>query len=167
MKSVSSSLNPSAASYIPLSKRGADHAIISFEKERTLKDSKSSEVPFSEAPFGSYATVASGSTSGHATNLRDKQTLDEEFQMNLEFLQMTYPELSYHSLAAVYQENQEDMEATVEMLNQLESYLDESLENLPETLDIGDVTGNSRDSKLKNAEGEEAASSSGNPITTF
>lgn len=40
--------------------------------------------------------------------------------MNLEFLQMTYPGLSYQSLAAVYLENKEDMEATVEMLNQLE-----------------------------------------------
>ncbi|KAI4377618.1 hypothetical protein MLD38_015215 [Melastoma candidum] len=149
MKSVSCSLNPYATAYIPLSKRGAaDHTTKSFEKVKAPKDLKSpEEVLVSETLFSSYAVAGSASTSTHSAD-----STDDEFQMNLDYLQMTFSGLSYESLAAVYLENKQDMEATIDMLSQLESYIDEPLENLPDTLDIGDIKDGAAGSKLKNVE---------------
>ncbi|KAI4380179.1 hypothetical protein MLD38_006398 [Melastoma candidum] len=149
MKSASCSLNPYATAYIPLSKREvADHTTKSFEKVEAPKDLKSSvEIHISETPFSSYAMVASASTSTHSAD-----STDDEFQMNLDCLLMMFPGLSYESLAAVYLENKQDTEATIAMLSQLESYIDEPLENLSETLDIGDIKDGASGSKLKNVE---------------
>jgi len=93
--------------------------------------------------------------------------VDEDYDMDLAYLQMTFPGVSEESLFDVYIANKGDLEFTVDMLNQLELYSVDSLENLPDTLDIGDVSeaGSSSEAaaslKLKNVAGEAGGSSSG------
>ena len=52
--------------------------------------------------------------------MTEKHILDEEFEMNLTYLQMTFPGISDESLSNVYLANKGDLESTVVMLNQLE-----------------------------------------------
>lgn len=194
MKSGSSSLNPHAASYVPLSKRVADHKGGAFEG--TFGDCKSSNVTAFSEPlvqfdqgqdrgraaihpnfhetsnfpaveyFSSKSHSAHGSTSRQPINFPDKQVPDEELEMDVEYLQMQFPGLSDQSIADVYLANKGDLDATIDMLSQLEFNLDDFPENLPETLDIGDVAvptsvAESGYVKLKSVKGEATASSSG------
>jgi|UniRef100_A0A2N9FBV2 hypothetical protein len=187
MKPGVSSLNPYAAAYIPLSKRDAND-----RTSVTAKDSKSGNESFQfgtpeqlhykayldsnahgteNVPSPDVFTVKRhpargyGSSPQNVNQATDKQILDEEFDMDLEYLQMSFPGISDQSLTDVYVANKGDLEATVDMLNQLEFYTVESSESLPDTLDIGDVSefGSSADFgslKLKNVEGEASAASS-------
>ncbi|XP_021893545.1 polyadenylate-binding protein-interacting protein 5 isoform X2 [Carica papaya] len=97
--------------------------------------------------------------------MADKQIIDDEWDVHMEFLKMHFPGLSDQSIADVYIANNGDLEATVDMLNQLEVYATESPEALPDTLDIGDVpesgTSTASTLKLKNVAGETGASASG------
>ena len=52
--------------------------------------------------------------------MANKQIMDEEFNMDLEYLRMTFPGLSIESLLDVYMANNRDLEAAVDMLDQLE-----------------------------------------------
>ncbi|XP_016706805.2 polyadenylate-binding protein-interacting protein 5 [Gossypium hirsutum] len=95
-----------------------------------------------------------------------EQIMDEEFDMDLEYLRMMFPGLSNDSVLDVYMANNGDLEATIDMLNQLEMYTVESSDTLPDTLDIGDISesissANCGTLKLKNVAGETGASSSG------
>lgn len=49
-----------------------------------------------------------------------EQIMDEEFDMDLEYLRMIFPGLSNDSVLDVYMANNRDLEATIDMLNQLE-----------------------------------------------
>ncbi|KAK8343792.1 hypothetical protein V6Z12_A07G038200 [Gossypium hirsutum] len=49
-----------------------------------------------------------------------EQIMDEEFDMDLEYLRMMFPGLSNDSVLDVYMANNGDLEATIDMLNQLE-----------------------------------------------
>ncbi|KAK9273310.1 hypothetical protein L1049_018117 [Liquidambar formosana] len=172
MKSGISSLNPYAASYVPLSKREADDENKVFKSKP--KDSRSgNETIWFESSFENtthnqhrsktsvdfnchdaeaipiskgfkmkfhHAHDSCGSSSQNRNEVSEKRILDEEFDMDLAYLQMTFPGLSDQSLTDVYVANNGDLEATVEMLSQLEDYNVESSENLPDTLDIGDVS---------------------------
>ncbi|KAB2079558.1 hypothetical protein ES319_A05G012200v1 [Gossypium barbadense] len=69
-----------------------------------------------------------------------EQIMDEEFDMDLEYLRMMFPGLSNDSVLDVYMANNGDLEATIDMLNQLEMYTVESSDTLLDTLDIGDVS---------------------------
>ncbi|KAL5783204.1 hypothetical protein ACOSP7_008233 [Xanthoceras sorbifolium] len=185
MKSGVSSLNPYAASYVPLSKREAYS-----RTEHTAKDFKSGnetvwyghpvnvtqnqhqskvslntvsqgaeKFPIPEAP-----SMKSHPVHGSYGSSSSKQTADEEFDMDMEYLQMSFPGLSDQSLTDVYLANKGDLEATIDMLTQLE-FDTESSENLPDTLDIGDVSESGASSecaslKLKNVVPEVSASSS-------
>ncbi|KAG5121705.1 hypothetical protein JHK84_040045 [Glycine max] len=71
---------------------------------------------------------------------RDNQLLDEEVDMDLEYLRMNFPGISYQSLVDVYNVNSGDLDAAIDMLSQLELEGDETSGILPETLDIGDVS---------------------------
>ncbi|OWM66614.1 polyadenylate-binding protein-interacting protein 5-like [Punica granatum] len=184
MKSRGSSLNPHAVSYIPLSKRVVDsntgtpggatritECSINFaqghdERKAWLGSNVHETVDFSIG--GKYALQnhhAQGSSSQHPATLPDNLMADEMYDMNIEYLQMAFPGLSHQSLADVYIANKGDMEASLDMLHDLEFNQYESPENLPDTLDIGDVAETVPATKqgtlkLKNVAGEGADASS-------
>ncbi|XP_044472572.1 polyadenylate-binding protein-interacting protein 6-like [Mangifera indica] len=187
MKPGVSSLNPYAEAYVPLCKREA------YDRtECTINDSKTgNETAWYTNPIHetqnqhqskvSLASVAPGDEKGpipeqssvkyhpiHDSygSSSSKQMMDEENDMEMAYLQMTFPGLSDQSLADVYMANKCDLEATIDMLNQLEFDAVESSENLPDSLDIGDVpeyraSSESASLKLKNVVGEASSSSSG------
>lgn len=147
MKGGTSSLNPYAASYIPLSKRGITDGKRGYELP--ADSSKSGNEAFWLGPHPGNATLGQyqkasqgysvnsavsedsklkghnvygsyGSSSLYPNEAAEKQTLDDENDMDLAYLQMTFPGVSDESLSDVYLANKGDLEATVDMLNQLE-----------------------------------------------
>ncbi|CAA0402006.1 unnamed protein product [Arabidopsis thaliana] len=128
MKPGAFALNPHAASYVPISKRvdygGGDDGLVFAAKSPTVEVSmpkKSSEMAYKQ--------------------IRDDDLdLEMDIDMDIEYLLVTFSGLSQESITDVYLANGGDLEATIEMLNQLEIYSTESEENLPETLDIGDIS---------------------------
>ncbi|CAJ1972139.1 unnamed protein product [Sphenostylis stenocarpa] len=161
MRPLSSSLNPYAASYVPLSKRGADGRTTLTEKDsknydgnvwfQTRQDAtndhqlinSSSERLFKPESFPTKSQPASSSytsSSQSVAEVTESQLLAEELDMDLEYLRITYPGISYQSLVDVYNVNNGDLDAAIDMLSQLELEGDESSGTLPETLDIGDVS---------------------------
>ncbi|TYG77071.1 hypothetical protein ES288_D03G165600v1 [Gossypium darwinii] len=159
MKPEVSSLNPCAASYIPLAKREGSIA----------KDIKAgNESAWFDHSSRSNASLESAipGIGNHLGEMSGEQIMDEEFDMDLEYLRMMFPGLSNDSVLDVYMANNGDLEATIDMLNQLEMYTVESSDTLPDTLDIGDISesissANCGTLKLKNVAGEIGASSSG------
>ncbi|KAK7384777.1 hypothetical protein VNO78_30479 [Psophocarpus tetragonolobus] len=183
MKPQSSSLNPYAASYIPLSKRGADGRTPWTEKDsknydrtvwfqnatndQQLINANSERLSKPEAFVAKSQPASSSYTSSsqNVVELTDNQLLEEELDMEMEYLRMTFPGISYQSLVDVYNVNSGDLDAAIDMLSQLELEGDESSGSLPETLDIGDVSesGLPTDSaslKQKNVAEETSTSSS-------
>ncbi|KAF7817207.1 dnaJ-like protein subfamily B member 4-like [Senna tora] len=186
MKPGASSLNPYAASYVPLSKRVADDRTCVTDKDSKSYDGAAwfqvpqhitkdqhrldhnthaaQKISTSEA-FHVKSQPASSSY-GSTTHSAAQMTLDEESDIDLEYLRMTFPGISDESLADVYMVNGGDLDAAIDMLSQLE--FDEGVESsgsLPETLDIGDVSetvnlGDSASLKLKNIAAEASSSSS-------
>ncbi|XP_062164345.1 polyadenylate-binding protein-interacting protein 5-like isoform X2 [Alnus glutinosa] len=142
MKPRVSSLNPHAASYIPLSQRDAnDRTYVTAKDYKSGNESVRFGAPdqlyskFSLNPnaYGteknpsrevftvkSHPAHSYSSPPQNVNQATDKQILDEEFDMDFEYLQMTFPGLSDQSLNDVYLANNGDLEATVDMLNQLE-----------------------------------------------
>ncbi|XP_022755281.1 polyadenylate-binding protein-interacting protein 5-like isoform X3 [Durio zibethinus] len=150
MKPGVSSLNPYAASYIPLAKRESNNDVIS--KDIKPGDETAWFEPslhFAHNPQYSSASLdtlthgtekhqvaeasalkshsAHGSLMHNPNEMTDKHIMDEEFDMDLEFLRMTFPGLSNESLLDVYLANNGDLETSVDMLNQLEPWEDEFL----------------------------------------
>ncbi|CAA0838354.1 Polyadenylate-binding protein-interacting protein 6 [Striga hermonthica] len=151
----SSSLNPYAASYVPLFKRGVANANNGLSPTQEL-NSGNEFVWSGHQPstlFASAIQTGEGSrrksqhggggeflasTSQYPNPIQP--SFDEEFDMDLAYLQMNFPGISDESLSDVYLANRCDLEAAVDMLHQLEVYPDDSLDKLPESLDIGDVS---------------------------
>ncbi|TYH15040.1 hypothetical protein ES288_A05G012400v1 [Gossypium darwinii] len=149
MKPEVSSLNPYAASYIPLAKReGSIAKDIKPGNESAWFDpsSRSNASLESAIPGIGNHPVALKSDPGHGSLMQNQgemsgeQIMDEEFDMDLEYLRMMFPGLSNDSVLDVYMANNGDLEATIDMLNQLEMYTVESSDTLLDTLDIGDVS---------------------------
>ncbi|GMI89180.1 INCREASED POLYPLOIDY LEVEL IN DARKNESS 1, CTC-interacting domain 5 [Hibiscus trionum] len=194
MKPGASSLNPYAASYIPLARREAndnskandiklDNETAWFEHSSHFAHnlnynnaSLDSVTRGTKKPHFAEASVqknhfARSSLVQSQEEITDKQIMDVEFDMDLEYLRMTFPGLSNESLLDIYFANSGDLEATVDMLNQLETHPVESSGTLPDTLDIGDVSDSGPAAhcsalKLKNVAGETSASSSGSAEST-
>ncbi|XVE71602.1 hypothetical protein DITRI_Ditri10aG0164500 [Diplodiscus trichospermus] len=126
MKPGVSSLNPYAASYIPLARR--DDNVISNDIKRgneTARVQSSSHfacnLDYSSASPDSVAHgiekhqvaeasalkshLAHGSLMQNPDEITDKQIIDEEFDMDFEYLRMTFPGLSIESLMDVYLAN--------------------------------------------------------------
>ncbi|KAF8400746.1 hypothetical protein HHK36_014046 [Tetracentron sinense] len=157
MKPEMSSLNPYAASYVPILKREAEVENKTFKL--TAEDPKSDNVtawskPSSKAhkkmiqnelPDKAYPNfnihgnekllVAENFTqknhqsrgshdswSRNPSDMTEKQHMNEDFEMDLAYLSITFPGMSDQSLADVYSANGGDLEASVDMLNQLEFY---------------------------------------------
>ena len=132
MKAGKSSLNPYAEAYVPLSRRGATDEIkdsIDNEKpwlgfysqdtrQNQLQRKMEDSVLKAHTVHGSY-----GSSSRNAREITERPILDEEFEMDLAYLQMTYPGISDDSISEVYLANKGDLEATLDMLSQLEVIL--------------------------------------------
>ncbi|CAI0414807.1 unnamed protein product [Linum tenue] len=136
MKPGNSSLNPYAASYIPVSRRevvehtqspgvvakasqsgnqnvwyGPGYAI------ENRQHGKASPITSAESHYGNGVY---GSLSQQQDGRTEKQIMDEVSDFELEFLQMTFPGVSFESLMDVYAANNGDLENTIDMLNQLE-----------------------------------------------
>ncbi|CAK9179204.1 unnamed protein product [Ilex paraguariensis] len=175
MKAGTSTLNPYAASYVPLSKRGAADGNKDYKSgneavwlgphsEGTTK--KQQQIAEDPTLKGYPVQGFYGSSSHNPREMTEKHTMDEVFDMDLAYLQMTFPGVSDESLFDVYLANKGDLEATIDMLNQLELYSVDSSGKLPDSLDIGDVSESGSSSnhaaqKLKQVAGEISVSSSG------
>ncbi|KAF8118229.1 hypothetical protein N665_0006s0219 [Sinapis alba] len=123
-------LNPNAASYVPISNRvgHADMEAFVFANPTTQ------EISFA----GVQVSMPPEKSSEMAyKQIRDDDLdLEMDIDMDIEYLLVTFSGLSQESITDVYLANSGDLEATIEMLTQLEIYSDETQENLPETLDI-------------------------------
>ncbi|ESQ32092.1 hypothetical protein EUTSA_v10004997mg [Eutrema salsugineum] len=172
MKPGGSALNPYAAAYVPLSKR---EGYLGGEELRSAKPVTHQVQHQPYVPHG-FGFQGMGSFPGSqmsmpktSSDMAYKQMRDEdmEMDMDIEYLLVTFPGLSHESINDVYLANSGDLDATIEMLNQLEIYSTEAQEYLPDTLDIGDVPETTEPStstapKQKNASGS-SSSSSGTP----
>ncbi|CAK9179203.1 unnamed protein product [Ilex paraguariensis] len=129
MKAGTSTLNPYAASYVPLSKRGAADGNKDYKSgneavwlgphsEGTTK--KQQQIAEDPTLKGYPVQGFYGSSSHNPREMTEKHTMDEVFDMDLAYLQMTFPGVSDESLFDVYLANKGDLEATIDMLNQLE-----------------------------------------------
>ncbi|CAH8270784.1 unnamed protein product [Arabidopsis lyrata] len=138
MKPGAFALNPHAASYVPISKRmdcggGGDDGLMFAAKSPT----QGQQISFS----GVQVSMPKKSSEMAYKQIRDDDLdLEMDIDMDIEYLLVTFSGLSQESITDVYLANGGDLEATIEMLNQLEIYSTESEENLPETLDIGDIS---------------------------
>ncbi|KAF8115877.1 hypothetical protein N665_0025s0320 [Sinapis alba] len=154
MKPGGGALNPHATSYVPLSKR-LDHHPDHIDMSFLFANPTTHEII-------SFTEVQAA-----CKQIRDNE-LDSEMEMDIdmdiEYLLVTFSGLSQDSITDVYLANTGDLEATIEMLNQLEIYSTEAQENLPETLDVEDICesgpSTSKGSIQKKVATEVAASSS-------
>ncbi|CAL0319185.1 unnamed protein product [Lupinus luteus] len=164
-----SSLNPYAASYVPLCKRES--------AGRSLVTDKGSENHASKKMAGDFQTKSQfasdsyGSWPQNPVQLTDNDFTDEDhIDLDIEYLKMSFPGVSEESLRDVYLLSRDDLDAAIDMLTQLEfDHGVESSGSLPETLDIGDVpepilSADSASLKLKNVAVE--ASISSNPLAS-
>ncbi|CAH8322078.1 unnamed protein product [Eruca vesicaria subsp. sativa] len=117
-------LNTHATSYVPLSKKVdcddmdglATHSV--HEQQQIFIPKTLSEMAYKQ--------------------IRDDDDLD--IDMDIEYLLVTFSGLSQESITDVYLANGADLEETFEMLNHFEIYSTETKENLPEMLDLGDLS---------------------------
>ncbi|XP_047329694.1 polyadenylate-binding protein-interacting protein 5-like [Impatiens glandulifera] len=162
----SSSLNPYAEPYIPLSRRNEALKEIDYN---LMGNDDLKDVNLNHHQYQQTAALFDGSTSESSNRRRrrsaiddDKETnMEEEFDMGLTYLEMIFPGISEESLAEVFLANKGDLEATVEMLRQLEMDIDDCCEYLPDSLDIGDVI---EQPKSSNSQDEMAVASSSSSI---
>ncbi|KAL6980148.1 hypothetical protein U1Q18_021796 [Sarracenia purpurea var. burkii] len=143
MKRGTSSLNPYAASYIPMSRRGSADG--NKDYSLTAKDHKSGNETIWSGPHfkdttqnqhqikasqnyiaqdrtskGNLVDGFCGSSSENAKDTTEKQIMDEGCEMDLAYLQMTFPGISNESLSEVYLVNKGDLEASIDMLDHFE-----------------------------------------------
>ncbi|XP_051119597.1 polyadenylate-binding protein-interacting protein 6-like [Andrographis paniculata] len=169
MNSRSSSLNPFASPYTPLSKRvGSDvdkgfgpaqefnrrneaygnHSenILPQQSHRQKPSWNDGAIPaagdFSkwkknDHRGGEYFSSSSRYAPSNEMMTQEKTNVDED--MDLAYLQMTFPGISYESLHSVYITSRCDLDAAVDMINQLEIQPHDPSDKLPDSLDIGDV----------------------------
>ncbi|WJX09872.1 hypothetical protein P8452_00660 [Trifolium repens] len=173
MKPRQSSLNPYAAAYVPVSKRDTSVRFYPAEEDNNSSQEYDGTVWFQPpqyrtndveknaqrlAPVKNQPASSSYFSSPQSVaQLTENQYMDEELDIDLEYLRMTFPGISDESLVDVYNVNSGDLDAAIDMLSQLE--FDDAVDasgSLPETLDIGDVSEpvlpvDSASSKQKNA----------------
>lgn len=154
-------MNPYAAAYIPLAKRDSQLVEITHNQHHH-------KAVFGGDSLGMAEQLGQGDSyvrsSQNVSEAEEKQITDLDFDVVLAYLQTTFPGLSEQSLTDVYLVNNGDFYATVDMLKQLELHTEESSEDLPDTLDIGDVSESGSSAfctslKLKNVAGAAEGSS--------
>lgn len=125
MKPGGSSLNPYAAAYVPLSKRQG------YSGDGELRSGKPATQHAQYQPHvgHGFGVQGMGSYPGPqmsmpktSPDMAYKQMRDEdlEMDMDIEFLLVTFSGLSHESINDVYLANNGDLDATIEMLTQLE-----------------------------------------------
>jgi len=130
MKQIVSSLNPYAASYVPLSKRESHDATAdpfqsppyhaAQNQHHQFHSSALASKPVVETFQGNINNPASSSYGSVPAGFVDNQFADYDPDMDVEYLRMQFPGISEESLRDVYMVNECDIDAAVEMLNQLE-----------------------------------------------
>jgi len=95
-------LNPNAAAYVPLYKREAD-------------STKSVVAATHDVQHQPYGYEVQGKGSFPSSHMRD-----DDSEMEMEFLLASFSNLSDESICDVYLANNGDLDATIEMLTQLE-----------------------------------------------
>lgn len=144
MKQGTSSLNPNAASYIPLFKQGAEieGKVSGLTTEDSLRNGY--KTSWSQYPPKGYSGIDQrylqagmdydthgfkGSLIGNgfmekglptSSELTKKHSIDDDSEMDMAYLTIMFPNMSEQSLADVYSANAGDLEASIEMLNELE-----------------------------------------------
>ncbi|WZZ36932.1 polyadenylate-binding protein-interacting protein 6 [Brassica napus] len=131
MKPGGSGLNPNAAAYVPVAKRDGDSA----------KPAAAVTHPYVADGYGVQGKGSYQMYMPKTATSSEKKVSEEDLEMDvdIEFLLATFSDLSYESISDVYLANNGDLDATIEMLTQLEIFSNEAEEYLPDTLDIGDV----------------------------
>lgn len=118
MKPGAFALNPHAASYVPISKRmdyggGGDDGLMFAAKSPT----QGQQISFS----GVQVSMPKKSSEMAYKQIRDDDLdLEMDIDMDIEYLLVTFSGLSQESITDVYLANGGDLEATIEMLSQLE-----------------------------------------------
>lgn len=141
MKPRKSSLNPYAAAYVPVSKRDANASarFYSTEEENNSSQDYDGTAWFQPPQYAANnaqllknntqrlspgksqpGSSSYFSSSQNVAPLADKHFMDEEVDIDLEYLRMTFPGISDESLVDVYNVNGGDLDAAVDMLSQLE-----------------------------------------------
>ncbi|XP_047940585.1 polyadenylate-binding protein-interacting protein 6 [Salvia hispanica] len=156
-----SSLNPNAAAYVPLFKRGA----ADVKKEFGLHQEFNSEDEVGQFGYRHantqhqnviqrHSQIAGAPQIAEYPKLKDnyrnefvastsqypeKPSIDEDSDIDLMYMQMNFPEISLESISDVYQVSGCDLYSAIDMLHHLEMFPDDSSDKLPDTLDIGDI----------------------------
>ncbi|XP_074280485.1 polyadenylate-binding protein-interacting protein 6-like [Silene latifolia] len=137
MKTSTSTLNPFAVAYVPLAKRevqDVDKECKTMPREAAVDDLKSKV----------HQTDVAHDTRAELPQEITASVLDEESEMDLAYLQMMFPGVSDQSLADVYNINQGDLEAAVDMLSELESGDDQpvasNVDNAREPISSGECS---------------------------
>lgn len=159
-------MNPYAAAYVPLSKREGSLVDTKPVTQQHMQQQHHQQQPYygyGVQGMGSYQGTQMSPKKSPSEMVYNHQLKDEdlEMDMDIEYLLATYPGLSQESINDVYLANTCDLDATIEMLNQLEIYSTEAEEYLPDTLDIGDVPEIITESSKQKNDGSSASSSSG------
>ncbi|GAB2275592.1 hypothetical protein Dimus_010352 [Dionaea muscipula] len=144
MKLSISNLNPDAQSYVPLAKREVNNE--NHDYKNILKSVGSNVYGTQKLPAaadwklkGQEIDVLHGFPSQNPQGIDESRFMDKQFEMDLAYLRMMFPGVSDQSLIDVYDANRRDLEPTIDLLVNLESYIDDSINNLPEALDMGDI----------------------------
>ncbi|KAL9233911.1 hypothetical protein vseg_008845 [Gypsophila vaccaria] len=114
MKTNTSTLNPNAASYVPLAKREVQD--VHTGCKTTPGDSAVDDLKLKDH----QAAVAYDTRAAIPQEVYSN-VMDEESEMDLDYLQMMFPGVSNQFLADVYNINHGDFEAAVDMISELES----------------------------------------------
>ncbi|XP_058111670.1 polyadenylate-binding protein-interacting protein 5-like [Magnolia sinica] len=176
MKPGKSSLNPYAASFVPLSRRGindenkahittyrdhkSDGGTEIFNANKVENNTPQTMSGESKNPMETaqnaqksniLGTEEDWSQKGHnfysfedsmprdMNDRTEKENPAEDYEVDMAYLAAAFPGISEQSLVDVYFANQGDLEASIEMLIQLEGQPDD-FQRLPQTLNIGDVS---------------------------
>ncbi|XP_027356891.1 polyadenylate-binding protein-interacting protein 5-like [Abrus precatorius] len=112
----------------------------------------------------------SGPSSSQNEGDNDNQSMEDDPEMVIDYLKMTFPGISEQSLVDVYNVSGGDLNASIDMLSEIEFDGVDLSGSLPDTLGIGDVSDSvsspdSASPKRKNSSAE-ASTSSSNPHKT-
>lgn len=132
-------LNPYAESFTPLCIRGREEENATPTHIVTDIKKKDETVKFEQVTENRGNDVTSVDSENHVNivnassedSTKEKVNIVEDFELDLAYLSAIFPALSEQSLADVYFATDSDLEASIEMLSQLE---------LPDAFDFGDMS---------------------------
>ncbi|XP_041995445.1 polyadenylate-binding protein-interacting protein 6-like isoform X2 [Salvia splendens] len=150
-----SSLNPNAAAYVPLFKRGSADVNKEFgSPEEFNSENEVGQFGYRQNVILRHSQIAGAPQTAEYPkwkyNYRDeyvastsqypeKPGTDEDSDIDLTYMQMNFPGISLESLSDVYQASGCDLDSAIDMVHQLEIMHVDSSDKLPDTLDIGDI----------------------------